>query len=79
MADNPVELNDIAPSARETMLARNRYNGANRYEAGHPDVNSDGDDRGRENIGNSIDTEQRTIQSARNYYNSNRRYTGPRS
>lgn len=79
MADTPVELNDIAPSTRDTMVARNKYNAANRYEAGHPDVTSDGDDKGRENIGNSIDIEQRTVQSARNYYGKGRPYTGPRT
>jgi hypothetical protein len=79
MPDTPIELNDIAPSTRDTMVARNRYNPANRYEAGHPDVISDGDDKGRDDIGNSIDIEQRNVNSARNYYSKARPYTGPRT
>jgi len=74
MAENS-KLKQISEFFRNMLLAPNRYReGINQYDSQNKDTISDGDNKGREANGNSLDIEKRTLLGQKNKYNSNSPY-----
>jgi hypothetical protein len=71
-------LEDISLPFRKKSIARNDYNENNKYEVGHPDALSDGDEKGKGEmngqVGSATDIKIREKLMARNKFNRNREY-----
>lgn len=70
-------LLDNGKQYRDVLLAKNNYNVDDEYRMGHPDVLSDGDDKGRgqtNSIGTAIDISERERLMAKSIYNKDNEY-----
>lgn len=71
-------LEDISVQFRKKNVARNDYDENDKYEAGHPNALSTGDEKGKglvnEQVGGATDIKTRETAMARNKYNRNREY-----
>ena len=71
-------LEDVSVQFRKKNVARNDYDENDKYEAGHPNALSTGDEKGKglvnEQVGGSTDIKTRETSMARIKYNRNREY-----
>jgi hypothetical protein len=75
MAENS-KLKEVSKTFRNNLLTPNRYRESiNEYNEQNKDTISDGDNKGRESVGNSLDIEKRTLLIQKNDYNSNNPYS----
>jgi len=70
----PSQIDLISDKFRQELVARNVYNEKQNYDSSHPNANSDGDEKGKNEIGNSTDVKKRTELLAKNIYKSNNKY-----
>jgi hypothetical protein len=71
-------LEEISLPFRKKAIARNDYDENDKYEAGHPDALSTGDELGKgevnQQVGGATDIKTRETSIARNKFNKNREY-----
>lgn len=71
-------LLDKSVTFREQNVVRNTYNENDKYEVGHPNALSDGDELGKgllnNEVGSATDIKLRETSFARNIFNKNREY-----
>jgi hypothetical protein len=68
------QLETLADKFRQESIARNTYTTKGIYDSNHPNAISDGDEKGKANIGSSIDIQNRINNLTRNTYNENNGY-----
>jgi len=71
-------LQDISEEFRKNNISRNTYTNNDVYEQGHPNALSDGDEKGKgrveDSVGGATDIFKRHESASRNDYNKNRPY-----
>jgi len=71
-------LEDVSLPFRKKAVARNDYDENDKYEAGHANALSTGDEKGKgevnQQVGGSTDIKTRETSMARNKFNKNREY-----
>ncbi len=71
-------LEDVSVQFRKKNVVRNDYDENDKYEAGHPNALSTGDEKGKglvdEQVGGLTDIKTRETSMARNKYNRNKEY-----
>ncbi len=71
-------LEGISLPFRKKLIAKNEYDENDKYEVGHPNALSTGDEKGKgllnEQVGGATDIKRREILMAKNMYNRNKEY-----
>ena len=71
-------LEDVSLPFRKKAVARNEYDENDKYEAGHSNALSTGDEKGKgevnQQVGGATDIKTRETSIARNKFNKNREY-----
>ena len=68
------QLETLADKFRQESIARNIYTTKGIYDSNHKNAVSDGDEKGKADIGSSIDIQNRISNLTRNTYNENNGY-----
>ena len=69
------KLLEMSNAFRKDVIVKNSYNEGDRYSSSHKDAISDGDDKGKNEIGSQTDINTRLTNVVKNSYNENDRYS----
>ena len=76
--DTPSNLTRISQQYRDREIARNEFQTGDPYNVGHPNAQSDGDEKGKgeknQSIGGKTDIQKREWSVAKNTYSRNNPY-----
>jgi hypothetical protein len=70
-------LTNVANEERKKLEVKNEYQINENYTDGHPNAISDGDEKGKNEIGSSVDILERNKGIVKNLFNNNKTYKGP--
>jgi hypothetical protein len=68
------QLEILAEQFRKEHISKNAYGLNGEYNSNHPNAKSDGDEKGKNEIGSSVDIQNRISNLTRNVYNENNGY-----